>query len=192
MNDGPLDMRMNHSQGVSAAEWLKQISETDLADVLFQYGEEKFSRRIARAIKTELENGAITSTKKLADIVATAHPSWERHKHPATRSFQAIRIAVNQELDDIKAFLPQALTALKPEGKLAVISFHSLEDRLVKQFFQKQAKGDDLPRDIPIRAKDLKPQLKIMGKKSAGPEELSLNPRARSAHLRIAKKLSEM
>ncbi len=192
MNDGPLDMRMNPGQGMSAAEWLMQVSETDLADVLFQYGEERFSRRIARAIKKELENGIITSTKKLAEIVATAHPSWERHKNPATRSFQAIRIAVNQELDDIKAFLPQALNALKPEGRLAVISFHSLEDRLVKQFFQYQAKGDDLPRDIPVRAKDLNPRLKVLGKKSAGPEELSHNPRARSAHLRIAKKLSEM
>jgi 16S rRNA (cytosine1402-N4)-methyltransferase len=191
MNDGPLDMRMNPSQGVSAADWLVTVSEEDLANVLFQYGEEKFSRRIARAIKKEVEIAPITSTKRLSDIVAEAHPSWERHKNPATRSFQAIRIAVNQELDDIKSFLPQALTALKADGKLAVISFHSLEDRLVKQFFQKEAKGDDLPRDFPIRAKDLHPRLKVLGKKSASPEELAQNPRARSAHLRIAKKLSE-
>ncbi len=191
MNDGPLDMRMNPQQGVSAADWLVRVSEEDLANVLFQYGEEKFSRRIARAIKKEVEIAPITSTKKLSDIVAEAHPSWERHKNPATRSFQAIRIAVNQELDDIKSFLPQALTALKADGKLAVISFHSLEDRLVKQFFQKEAKGDDLPRDFPIRAKDLHPTLKVLGKKSASPEELAQNPRSRSAHLRIAKKLSE-
>lgn len=191
MNDGPLDMRMNPHQGVSAADWLVTVSEEDLANVLFQYGEEKFSRRIARAIKKEVEIAPITSTKKLSDIVAEAHPSWERHKNPATRSFQAIRIAVNQELDDIKSFLPQALTALKPDGKLAVISFHSLEDRLVKQFFQKEAKGDDLPRDFPIRAKDLHPRLKVLGKKSASPTELAQNPRARSAHLRIARKLSE-
>jgi len=191
MNDGPLDMRMNPNQGVSAADWLVTVSEEDLANALFQYGEEKFSRRIARAIKREVAIAPITSTKKLSDIVAEAHPSWERHKNPATRSFQAIRIAVNQELDDIKTFLPQALTALKPNGKLAVISFHSLEDRLVKQFFQKEAKGDDLPRDFPIRAKDLNPRLKIVGKKSAGQEELALNPRSRSAHLRIARKLSE-
>ncbi len=190
MNDGPLDMRMNPNQGVSAAEWLMTVSEEDLANVLFQYGEERFSRRIAKAIKKEVETFPITSTKKLAEIVAEAHPSWERHKNPATRSFQAIRIAVNHELDDIKAFLPQALTALKPEGKLAVISFHSLEDRMVKQFFQKEAKGDDLPRDFPIRAKDLNPTLKVLGKKTASPEELAQNPRARSAHLRIAKKLS--
>ena len=191
MNDGPLDMRMNPNQGVSAADWLVTVSEEDLANALFQYGEEKFSRRIARAIKREVAIAPITSTKKLSDIVAEAHPSWERHKNPATRSFQAIRIAVNQELDDIKTFLPQALTALKPNGKLAVISFHSLEDRLVKQFFQKEAKGDDLPRDFPIRAKDLNPRLKIVGKKSARQEELALNPRSRSAHLRIARKLSE-
>lgn len=191
MNDGPLDMRMNPSQGVSAADWLVTVSEEGLANVLFQYGEEKFSRRIARAIKKEVEIAPITSTKKLSDIVAEAHPSWERHKNPATRSFQAIRIAVNQELDDIKSFLPQALNALKADGKLAVISFHSLEDRLVKQFFQKEAKGDDLPRDFPIRAKDLHPKLKMLGKKSASPEELAQNPRARSAHLRIARKLSE-
>lgn len=192
MNDGPLDMRMNPHQGLSAAEWLVQVSEDELVNVLFQYGEERFSRRIARAIKKELELAPITSTKKLSAIVAEAHPSWERHKNPATRTFQAIRIAVNHELDDIQAFLPQALTALKQEGKLAVISFHSLEDRLVKQFFQKEAKGDDLPRDFPIRAKDLNPRLKMLGKKSASPEELSQNPRSRSAHLRIAKKLSEV
>ena len=189
MNDGPLDMRMNPSQGVSAADWLVTVSEEDLANVLFQYGEEKFSRRIARAIKKEVEIAPITSTKKLSDIVAEAHPSWERHKNPATRSFQAIRIAVNQELDDIKKFLPNAIAALKPHGKLAVISFHSLEDRLVKQYFQKEARGDDLPRDFPIRANELNPRLKVVGKAAASDEEVALNPRSRSAHLRIAQKL---
>lgn len=189
MNDGPLDMRMNPEQGLSAAEWLLQVSETELADALYQYGEERHSRRIARAIKKEIETFPITTTKKLADIVAEAHPSWERHKHPATRSFQAIRIAVNQELDDIKSFLPNAIAALKPEGKLAVISFHSLEDRMVKQYFQKEARGDDLPRDFPIRANELNPRLKIVGKAAASDEEVALNPRSRSAHLRIAQKL---
>lgn len=189
MNDGPLDMRMNPEQGQSAAEWLLQVGEAELADVLFQYGEERHSRRIARAIKKSIETFPITSTKKLAEIVAEAHPSWERHKHPATRSFQAIRIAVNQELDDIKSFLPTAINALKPQGKLAVISFHSLEDRMVKQYFQKEARGDDLPRDFPIRASELNPRLKMLGKASASAEELAVNPRARSAHLRIAQKL---
>ena len=191
MNDGPLDMRMNPTQGLSAAQWLKTVSESELADVLFKYGEERFSRRIAKAIKKELETVELTSTKKLAEIVAAAHPAWERHKHPATRSFQAIRIAVNHELDDIERFLPQALTALKAGGKLAVISFHSLEDRMVKQFFQKEARGDDLPRDLPVRAKDLKQRLKVLGKMSASATELKDNPRARSAHLRVAQKLSE-
>lgn len=191
MNDGPLDMRMNPGQGLSAAQWLRAVSEAELADVLFKYGEERFSRRIARAIKKELETVDIASTKKLAEIVAAAHPSWERHKHPATRSFQAIRIAVNQELDDIERFLPQALTALKAGGKLAVISFHSLEDRMVKQFFQKEARGDDLPRDLPIRARELKQRVKVLGKMSASAAELKENPRARSAHLRVAQKLSE-
>jgi len=191
MNDGPLDMRMNPEQGQSAAQWLQTVSESDLADVLFQYGEERHSRRIAKAIKKELEHAPINSTKKLADIVATAHPAWERHKHPATRSFQAIRIAVNQELDDIRGFLPQALTALKPQGKLAVISFHSLEDRLIKQFFQKEAKGDDLPRDLPIRASELIPRLKIVAKMAASSAEVAENTRARSAHLRVAQKLNK-
>ena len=189
MNDGPLDMRMNPDQGQSAAEWLQTVSESELADVFFQYGEERHSRRIAKAIKKALEQAPITSTKKLAEIIATAHPAWERHKHPATRCFQAIRIAINQELEDIKIFLPQAIAALKPQGKLAVISFHSLEDRLIKQFLQKQARGDDLPRDLPIRNSELNPQVKLLGKTAASHEEVSANPRARSAYLRKAQKL---
>ena len=189
MNDGPLDMRMNPDQGQSAAEWLQTISESELADVFFQYGEERHSRRIAKAIKKALEQAPITSTKTLAEIIATAHPAWERHKHPATRCFQAIRIAINQELEDIKIFLPQAIAALKPQGKLAVISFHSLEDRLIKQFLQKQARGDDLPRDLPIRNSELNPQVKLLGKTAASHEEVSANPRARSAYLRKAQKL---
>ena len=191
MNDGPLDMRMNPEQGQSAAQWLQSVSETELADVLFQYGEERHSRRIAKAIKKALVQEPITSTIKLAEIIAQAHPAWERHKHPATRSFQAIRIAVNQELDDIKRFLPMAMEALKPEGKLAVISFHSLEDRMVKQYFQKEAKGDDLPRDFPIRANELNSRLKIVAKMVASPQEVANNPRARSAHLRVAQKLEQ-
>jgi 16S rRNA (cytosine1402-N4)-methyltransferase len=189
MNDGPLDMRMNPNQGQSAAEWLQTVKENDLADVFFQYGEERHSRRIAKAIKKALEQTPITSTKVLAEIIATAHPAWERHKHPATRCFQAIRIAVNQELDDIKHFLPQAIEALKPQGKLAVISFHSLEDRLIKQFLQKQARGDDLPRDLPIRNSELNPQVKLLGKTAASHQEVMTNPRARSAYLRMAQKL---
>jgi len=141
MNDGPLDMRMDNSRGQTAADWLVAIDEADLADVLYQYGEERHSRRIAKAIKLA---GRLETTGQLAEIVKVAHPKWEKHKHPATRSFQAIRIAINHELDDIAVFLPQSLTALKPEGRLAVISFHSLEDRIVKQFIQQESSGAEV------------------------------------------------
>lgn len=125
MKDGPLDMRMDNSQGPTAAEWLVDIEEEALANVIFQYGEERYSRRIAKAIKAA---GYIDTTAKLAEIVKVAHPKWEKNKHAATRTFQAIRIAINKELEDIETFLPQAVEILKPEGRLAVISFHSLED----------------------------------------------------------------
>lgn len=189
-HDGPLDMRMDSSQGINAAEWLTQVSESELADALFLYGEERHSRRIAKAIKAELALRPITRTKVLADIVAEAHPAWERHKHPATRSFQAIRIAVNNELQDIQVFLKDALAVLKPEGRLAVISFHSLEDRLVKQFFQKEAKGDDFPPNFPVTVDMLNPRLKLVGKSiEPSAEEVAANPRSRSAHLRVAQKI---
>ena len=187
LHDGPLDMRMNPHSGLSAAEWLARTSEEALADAIFRYGEERFSRRIARAIKQQPD--PILTTRRLAEIVAAAHPAWERHKHPATRTFQAIRIAVNGELDDVAGFLPAAMSVLKPGGRLAVISFHSLEDRLVKQFFRKMAQGDDLPRDIPVRAVDLKPMAKLLGKIDPSADEVAGNPRARSAHLRVAIKL---
>lgn len=190
LQDGPLDMRMNSAMGMSAAEWLQRVSEVDLADVLFRYGEERFSRRIAKAIKQAPE--PLLTTRQLAEVVAAAHPAWERHKHPATRSFQAIRIAVNRELDDLEQFLPQALDALAAGGRLAVISFHSLEDRMVKQFLQKQARGDDLPRDLPVRAQDLRPRVRMLGKTDPSDAEVSHNPRARSAHLRVAQKLAEV
>ena len=185
--DGPLDMRMDTTRGESAADWLARTGESELADVLFQYGEERYSRRIARAIKQSPE--PVLRTRQLAEIVAAAHPAWERHKHPATRSFQAIRIAVNAELADVERFLPQALAVLRPGGRLAVISFHSLEDRLVKRFFQRQSRGDDLPRDLPVRAADLQPRLRILGKTDPTAEEIRVNARARSAHLRVAEKL---
>lgn len=186
-NDGPLDMRMNPGAGMSAAEWIARATEEQLADAIFRYGEERFSRRIAKAIKQSPE--PILTTRQLSEVVAAAHPAWERNKNPATRTFQAIRIAVNGELDDVAGFLPDAMAALKPGGKLAVISFHSLEDRMVKQFFRKQSQGDDLPRDFPIRAADLRPLAKSLGKIDPSPDEISRNPRARSAHLRVALKL---
>lgn len=190
MNDGPLDMRMNSAAGLSAAEWIASVDENELVDVLKTYGEERFAKRIARAIVTKREQAPITRTKQLADIVAEAHPAWEKHKHPATRSFQAIRIAVNAELDDVKSFLTRAMSVLKPQGRLAVISFHSLEDRLVKQYFQKEARGDDFPPDLPVTADMLNPTLKLVGKAiDPSKEEVDRNPRSRSARLRVAEKL---
>lgn len=192
MNDGPLDMRMDVTRGQSAAEWIAEVAEDELARVLFEFGEERHSRRIARAIVRVRAESPITRTKQLADIVAEAHPAWEKHKHPATRSFQAIRIFINNELGDIKQFLRDALRVLKPGGRLAVISFHSLEDRLVKQFFQKEAKGDDFPPGLPVTVDMLKPKLKIVGKAiDPSAAEVDANPRSRSARLRVAQKIAE-
>jgi len=191
MNDGPLDMRMDTTRGVTAAQWLKDVSESDLADVLHGYGEERFSRRIARAIVTARATRAIDTTKILADIVATAHPAWEKHKHPATRSFQAIRIALNRELDDLRDFLDQSLTVLAPTGRLAVISFHSLEDRMVKRFIEKHCKGDDFPAGLPVTQSQMRPLLKRVGKPVVPTEdEVQNNVRARSSRLRVAERLA--
>lgn len=192
MNDGPLDMRMDPTRGQSAAAWIAGVGEEELARVLFEYGEERHSRRIARAIVRARAETPITRTRELAEIVAAAHPAWERHKHPATRAFQAIRIAINSELADIERFLRDALAALRPGGRLAVISFHSLEDRLVKQFFQKEARGDDFPPGLPITVDMLKPRLRLAGKAiEPSAVEVAANPRARSARLRVAEKLAE-
>lgn len=192
MNDGPLDMRMDVTRGQSAAEWIADVAEDELARVLFEFGEERHSRRIARAIVRVRAETPITRTRQLADIVAEAHPAWEKHKHPATRSFQAIRIFINNELGDIEQFLRDALRVLKPGGRLAVISFHSLEDRLVKQFFQKEAKGDNFPPGLPVTVDMLKPTLKIVGKAiDPSVDEVDANPRARSARLRVAEKIAE-
>lgn len=184
MQDGPLDMRMDNSKGETASAWLQGIEEEDLANVLFQYGEERYSRRIAKAIK---QAGLIETTAQLAEIVKTAHPKWEKHKHPATRAFQAIRIAVNHELDDVSSLLPQAVGVLKPHGRLAVISFHSLEDRLVKQFIQQQStrSADDQWISNAVDQRTLKKIDRI----SASDLEVKENPRARSAWLRVAERL---
>ncbi|MGB5708625.1 MAG: 16S rRNA (cytosine(1402)-N(4))-methyltransferase RsmH [Arenicellales bacterium] len=186
--DGPLDMRMNPSQGLSAAEWLEQISEAELTNVLRKFGEERFARRIARAIK---QHGAIASTGELARLISQAAPATEKGKHPATRTFQAIRIAVNEELDQIKLVLPQASKALATGGRLVIISFHSLEDRLVKRFLRDQSKGDPFPPDLPVTHDMLKPEIKLIGKAiRAGADEIEKNRRARSAVLRVAEKIS--
>lgn len=187
MKDGPLDMRMDNSQGPTAAEWLVNIEEEALANVIFKYGEERYSRRIAKAIKAA---GYIETTAQLAEIVKVAHPKWEKNKHAATRTFQAIRIAINKELDDIEAFLPQAVEVLKSEGRLAVISFHSLEDRLIKQFIQKESTlAEDTSWGMPQEREDTR-RLKKISRVRASEEEVKANPRSRSAWLRVAERLA--
>lgn len=188
--DGALDMRMDTSRGQTAAEWLAGVEFSDLVRVLRVYGEERFAKRIANAIIEIREVNPIATTSQLSKIIADAIPVHEREKHPATRSFQAIRIAVNEELKEIIAVLPDALDALAIGGRLVVISFHSLEDRPVKRLLQKEAKGDDFPPDLPIRADQIKPRIKLVGKPvRAGAAELEINRRARSAIMRVAEKV---
>ena len=191
MKDGPLDMRMNPDAGISAAEWLAVAEMNEIADVLKNLGEERYSKRIARAIVETRDENPILTTKQLADLVDKASPSREKHKHPATRTFQAIRIFINNELEELTSALEQALDVLAVGGRLAVISFHSLEDRIVKRFFRDQARGDDLPAHFPVTVDQLNPRLKIIGKAIKATEtEVAANPRARSAVLRVAEKLA--
>ena len=191
LNDGPLDMRMNTSVGESAAEWIARAEEKEIADVLYQYGEERFSRRIARAIVQQRQQKAIETTAQLAKIVAEANPKWEKGKNPATRSFQGIRIHINHELDDLHACLDQALDALKVGGRLVVISFHSLEDRIVKRFIRKHVRGDEVPPGLPITQSMLNQRLKSLGKPvKAGRQEVEDNVRSRSAIMRVAEKIA--
>ena len=198
MNDGPLDMRMNQSAGVSAAEWIASAEAEEMANVIYRYGEEKNSRRIARRIVERREEQAITTTLQLADIVASASRVRDRKKHPATRTFQAIRIHINKELEALEVALQASLDILRPGGRLAVISFHSLEDRIVKHFMREQAQGRPVkanvaaPRGLPVQREAQTPlQLKLIGKAiKPSEEELLRNPRSRSSVLRIAEKLA--
>lgn len=190
LHDGPLDMRMDPTRGESAAAWLARVRERELADVLREYGEERYAKRIARAVVRARGEAPITRTRRLADLVAAAHPAWEAHKHPATRSFQAIRIFLNRELEALERALPQALTMLEAGGRLAVISFHSLEDRIVKRFIREQSRGGDFPPDLPVPASAFHPVLRAVGKAvRPGEDEADSNPRARSAVLRVAEKV---
>lgn len=189
--DGPLDMRMNPDAGISAAEWLATAKVEDITFVIKTLGEERFGKRIANAIVETREHTPIVSTTQLAALVDKAMPFREKNKHPATRTFQAIRIYINNELDDLKIALEQSLSALAVGGRLAVITFHSLEDRIVKRYFRDEARGDDLPSNFPITADQLNPKIKLIGKAiKASDKELDANPRARSAVLRVVEKLA--
>ena len=191
--DAPLDMRMDQSGGQTAAEFLSRTTEQQLAEVIKNYGEERFAKSIARAIIKERDDGrAITTTGQLAQVVANTVTRFEPGQNPATRTFQALRIFVNQELEELSLTLPQCMTLLKPQGRLAVISFHSLEDRIVKQFIRDQENRDTLPSNFPVRAADLpQPKLISIGKAiKPGDREIGANPRARSAVLRVAERTS--
>lgn len=191
-HDGPLDMRMDPDSGISAADWLASAAESEIIRVLREYGEERYAKRITRALIKAREQSPITRTRQLAEIVAKANPAWEKGKDPATRSFQAIRIFINRELDDLQAFLDDILDVLAPGGRVLVISFHSLEDRLVKRFIRTQARGDDFPSDMAVTQAQLHPRLRPIGKAIHPDEaEVVLNPRARSAVLRIAERLPD-
>lgn len=192
MRSGPLDMRMDPDEGVSAQQWINSASEKEIADVIYKYGEERHSRRMARKIVEERTEAPIVDTGRLAEIIKHANPAWERDKHPATRAFQGIRIFINNEFGEIESGIAQALSCLRIEGRLVVISFHSLEDRIVKKFISQQAKGDNFPRDLPVMNSELSPTLKPIGKAAKPkPQEVAANPRARSAVLRVAEKISD-
>jgi len=189
LNEGPLDMRMDPHTGVSAGDWLAAASADEIADVLWRYGEERHSRRIARAVVAARAKAPVRTTRQLAELIAAAVPGREARKHPATRSFQAIRIFINHELQDLESVLPQAVEVLAPGGRLCVISFHSLEDRLVKRFIRDQQRGPELPPDLPVVAQAFAPRLRVVGKPlRPGEEEVRGNPRARSAVLRVAER----
>jgi 16S rRNA (cytosine1402-N4)-methyltransferase len=189
--DGVLDMRMDNTRGISAADWLASAELSEIAGVIKKFGEERFSKRIATGIVAARELAPITTTGQLAEIITAAVPVREKSKHPATRSFQAIRIYINGELEDLQQCLAQTLSVLAPGGRLVVVSFHSLEDRIVKRFMRDQARGDDFPPGLPVTQAQLHPRLKILGKAiRPSQQEVNRNPRSRSAVLRVAERLS--
>ncbi len=191
--DAPLDMRMDTSNGQTAAQWLESVDEGFLGEMIRDYGEERFAKQIARALVAARQERPIVTTHQLSEIVAKAVRTREPGKNPATRTFQAIRIYLNQELEELARVLPQCVDCLKPEGRIAVISFHSLEDRMVKHFLRDMAQGDKLPHKLPIRAADVpKGRLHLVGKAvRAAPQEVAVNPRARSAVMRVAERAGD-
>lgn len=191
MNDGPLDMRMDNTSGLTAASWLAKVSERELLRVISEYGEERFARRIAAALVQARVQAPIATTAQLAQLISAAVPTREPGKHPATRTFQAIRIAVNAELEQIDAALQQVLDVLKPGGRLCVISFHSLEDQRVKRFMQQHSQDDPLFAGLPQVPPERRATLKRIGKAiHPGEAEIKRNPRARSAILRVAQRVA--
>ncbi len=189
-HDGPLDMRMDTTRGVSAAEWLAQEDEQKIREVIENYGEERFAFQIAKAIVARRAIEPISSTRQLAELVANAVKTREKGKDPATRTFQAIRIFVNQELADLETGLAAAYEHLAPNGRMAVISFHSLEDRIVKQFFAAKVNVEQPDRRLPIRTVDLpKPKMRLLTRIKPSEQEVQVNPRARSAIMRVAQKI---
>jgi 16S rRNA (cytosine1402-N4)-methyltransferase len=188
--DGPLDMRMDQSRGQTAAEFLATASEQQLREVIRDYGEERFAKQVARAIVAARAGGGIATTRQLAKIVADAVPKTEPGQDPATRTFQALRIFLNQELEELSLTLPQCVEVLAPEGRLAVISFHSLEDRIVKRFIRSEQNRDTLPSRFPVRASELPPSRLVAVGKAVRPSasEIAANPRSRSAVLRVAER----
>ena len=189
--DAPLDMRMDTTRGQTVAEWLAQASVAEIREVLKDYGEERFAHAIAKAVAAARTGGAVATTRQLAEIVEKAVRTREPGQHPATRSFQALRIFINQELEELSLALPMALDRLNPAGRLVVISFHSLEDRIVKRFMRDEARPPQLPARLPLRADQLPPaRLRLVGKPvRPGEDEIARNPRARSAVMRVAGRL---
>jgi 16S rRNA (cytosine1402-N4)-methyltransferase len=188
--DAPLDMRMDPGAGITAGEWLARAPEQEIREVIRNHGEERFAKSIAAAIVAARARGPVGTTRQLAALVAKAVPTREPQQDPATRTFQALRIHVNQELEELSLALPQCVELLRPGGRLVVISFHSLEDRIVKRYLRDNARADSLPARLPLRARDLpQPPLKLVGRAvRPAAAEVAANPRARSAVMRIAEK----
>lgn len=188
--DAPLDMRMDPGHGISAAQWLATADEADIREVIRDHGEERFAKQIAAAIVAARSRGPVDTTRQLATIVAEAVPTREPRQDPATRTFQALRIHINQELEELSVVLPSCVALLRPGGRLVVISFHSLEDRIVKRYLRTQAQADALPARLPVRARDLpQPRLRLIGRAlRASAAEVAANPRARSAVMRVAER----
>ena len=190
--EAPLDMRMDNSQGLSAKEWLQTVEEEELAKVICDFGEERYFKRVAHAIVSYRQQKPIETTKELASVISKVVKVKERGLHPATRTFQAIRIKINQELKEIECVLPEVLDLLSPNGRLVSIAFHSLEDRIVKRFLQENSKPISLPKWVMMKESELGlSPLKILGHPvKASSEEVALNPRARSAIMRVAEKVA--